>query len=106
MRDLLSHRSGLGTYSGDLLWYGTPYSPEEVVRRAAHLPPAFSFRDGYGYSNLMFIAAGEVLRAVSGRDWHDVIREDFFAPLGMTSSSGAPRLRSSRRSSVSRSELS
>ncbi|HSJ09527.1 MAG TPA: serine hydrolase domain-containing protein, partial [Longimicrobiales bacterium] len=24
IRDLLSHRSGLGTYSGDLLWYGTP----------------------------------------------------------------------------------
>ena len=33
IRDLLSHRSGLGTYSGDLLWYGTRYSAEEVVRR-------------------------------------------------------------------------
>lgn len=83
IRDLLSHRSGLGTYSGDLLWYGTPYSAEEVVRRAAHLPPAFSFRDGYGYSNLMFIAAGEVLRAVTGDDWHDVVEAEFFGPLGM-----------------------
>lgn len=86
VRDLLSHRSGLGTYSGDLLWYGTDYSPEEVVRRARHLPPAFAFRDGYGYSNLMFIAAGEVLRAVSGEDWHDYVAEHFFAPLGMTRS--------------------
>lgn len=86
IRDLLSHRSGLGTYSGDLLWYGTPYSAAEVVRRAAFLPPAYSFRDGYGYTNLMFIAAGEVLRAVTGEDWHDYVEVHFFAPLGMSRS--------------------
>jgi CubicO group peptidase (beta-lactamase class C family) len=86
IRDLLSHRSGLGTYSGDLLWYGTPYTAEEVVRRARFLEPAYSFRAGYGYSNLMFIAAGEVLRAVSGEDWHDVMEANFFEPLGMSRS--------------------
>ena len=36
--DLLCHRSGLGTFSGDLLWWGTPYSPEQVLRRAKILP--------------------------------------------------------------------
>ncbi len=86
IRDLLSHRSGLGTYSGDLLWYGTPYSAQEVVRRIRFLEPAYSFRAGYGYSNLMFITAGEVLRAVSGDDWHDVIEKNFFTPLGMARS--------------------
>lgn len=86
VRDLLSHRSGLGTFSGDLLWYGTPYTAEEVVRRARYLPQAYPFRSGYGYSNLMFIAAGEVLRTVSGQDWHDYVEERFFAPLGMTRS--------------------
>ncbi|MEJ2206959.1 MAG: serine hydrolase [Gemmatimonadota bacterium] len=86
IRDLLSHRAGLGTYSGDLLWYGTPYSAEEVVRRARYVPQAFPFRAGYGYTNLMFIAAGEVLRAVSGEDWHDFVEERFFGPLGMTRS--------------------
>ncbi|MDP2955339.1 MAG: serine hydrolase [Longimicrobiales bacterium] len=86
IRDLLSHRSGLGTYSGDLLWYGTPYSAEEVVRRARFLPQAYPFRAGYGYSNLMFIAAGEVLRAVTGQDWHDYVESSFFTPLGMTRS--------------------
>ncbi len=84
IRDLLSHRSGLGTFSGDLLWYGTTYSAEEIVRRARHLEPGFPFRAGYGYSNLMFIAAGEVLRAVSGEDWHDYVDKHFFRPLGMT----------------------
>jgi len=83
IRDLLSHRSGMGTYSGDLLWYGTPYSAEEVVRRARYLSPEYPFRAGYGYTNLMFIAAGEVLRAVSDSGWHDFVDERFFGPLGM-----------------------
>ncbi|MGD8276651.1 MAG: serine hydrolase [Gemmatimonadota bacterium] len=86
VRDLLCHRSGLGTYSGDLLWYGTPYSAEEVIRRARYLPQAYPFRAGYGYTNLMFIAAGEVLREVTGQDWHPYIEANIFGPLGMTRS--------------------
>jgi CubicO group peptidase (beta-lactamase class C family) len=82
--DLLSHRSGLGTYSGDLLWYGTSYTPREVVERARYLPAAFPFRAGYGYSNLMFIAAGEVLREVSGEDWGRYVESHFLKPLGMS----------------------
>lgn len=83
IRDLLSHRSGLGTYSGDLLWYGTPYSAEEVVRRARFLEPAGPFRASYGYTNLMFIAAGEVVRAVSGQPWQVFVRERILGPLAM-----------------------
>jgi len=83
IRDLLSHRSGLGTFSGDLLWYGTGYSAEEVVRRARFLPEAGPFRGSYGYSNLMFIAAGEVVAAVSGVPWQDFVQTRILAPLGM-----------------------
>jgi CubicO group peptidase (beta-lactamase class C family) len=83
IRDLLSHRSGLGTFSGDLLWYGTGYSAEEVVRRARFLPPAGPFRASYGYSNLMFIAAGEVISAVSGKPWQDFVEERILGPLEM-----------------------
>jgi CubicO group peptidase (beta-lactamase class C family) len=83
IRDLLSHRSGLGTYSGDLLWYGTDYTAEEVVRRTRYVPQAGPFRASYGYSNLMFIAAGEVIAAVSGMPWEDFIRARILDPLGM-----------------------
>ncbi len=86
VRDLLSHRSGLGTYSGDLLWYGTSYSREEVLRRARYLNPAGAFRADYGYSNLMFLAAGEIVPAVTGRSWDEYIESEFFAPLGMVRS--------------------
>ncbi len=82
--DLLSHRSGLGTFSGDLLWYGTSYSAEEVVRRARFLPQAGPFRASYGYSNLMFIAAGEVVAAVSGMPWQDFVESRILGPLGMS----------------------
>lgn len=83
IRDLLSHRSGLGTFSGDLLWYGTDYTPEEVVRRARHLEPAGPFRSSYGYSNLMFITAGEVIRAVTGQSWAEFAEARILDPLGM-----------------------
>jgi len=86
VRDLLCHRSGLGTFSGDLLWYGTGYTREEVVRRVRYLPSAGGFRADYGYSNIMFLAAGEVLTAVTGRRWDEFIETEIFEPLGMANS--------------------
>jgi CubicO group peptidase (beta-lactamase class C family) len=83
IRDLLCHRSGLGTFSGDLLWYGTGYSRAEVVRRARYLEQAGPFRGSYGYQNIMFLAAGEVVPAVAGTSWDDFVRTKFFEPLGM-----------------------
>ncbi|HEX8720291.1 MAG TPA: serine hydrolase [Pyrinomonadaceae bacterium] len=84
VRDLLSHRSGLATFGGDLLWYETTYPREEVIRRVRFLKPVYGFRSHYGYQNIMFLAAGEVVPAVTGRSWDDYVREKFFAPLGMT----------------------
>ncbi|WP_192822219.1 serine hydrolase [Rufibacter sp. LB8] len=86
IKDLLSHRVGFQTYGGDLLWYNTTYSRKEILERARHLQPAYSFRSGYGYSNLMFIAAGEVIEAVSGKTWEQFIQDRIFKPLGMTRS--------------------
>lgn len=81
--DLLCHRSGLATFSGDLLWWGTPYSPEDVLRRMRHLPIQNRFRAEYGYSNLMFLAAGEVIRSVTGDPWPVFIRNRILQPLNM-----------------------
>ena len=44
IRDLVSHRSGLDTFSGDLLWYETTYSTDEILRRVRFLKPVSSFR--------------------------------------------------------------
>jgi len=83
IRDLLCHRSGLETFSGDLLWYATNYSRKEVIERARFLKPKYGFRSAYGYSNIMFLAAGEIIPAVTGKSWDEFLKEKFFVPLEM-----------------------
>jgi CubicO group peptidase (beta-lactamase class C family) len=84
VRDLLTHRSGLAR--GDALWWATPYSRDEVLRRVRHLEPSWSFRSRYGYQNIMFLAAGQIVHAVTGQSWDDFVQLRIFAPLGMTAS--------------------
>jgi CubicO group peptidase (beta-lactamase class C family) len=83
IRDLLAHRSGLATFSGDLLWYGSDYNREEVIKRARFLKPVYSFRESFGYSNIMYVAAGEIIPAVTGQSWDEFVQEKFFKPLQM-----------------------
>src|SRR5687767_11942447 len=64
VRDLLTHRSGLAR--NDNLWIAAPFDRQEVLRRARFLPVSNSFRSTYGYSNIMYIAAGEVVAAIAG----------------------------------------
>jgi CubicO group peptidase (beta-lactamase class C family) len=84
IRDLVSHRSGLGTFSGDLLWYQTTYGEDEILRRVRFLKPRNGFRAAYGYQNLMFIAAGRVLERITGKSWARNVQERILDPLGMT----------------------
>jgi len=83
IRDLLCHRVGLGTFSGDVIWYKADLTAEEIIRRVKYLPPAFDFRAGYGYSNVMYVTAGEVIREVTGKSWSVIVRERILEPLGM-----------------------
>lgn len=83
VRDLLCHRSGLDTFSGDLIWYGSSHSREEVVKRAKFLEPAYGFREHFGYQNIMFLAAGLVVEEVSGMSWDEFVKLRILDPLGM-----------------------
>ncbi|MCB0780208.1 MAG: beta-lactamase family protein, partial [Flavobacteriales bacterium] len=73
VKDLLCHRSGWITFDGDLLWYGTDYDQREILERHAAEPFTYPFRDEFGYSNLMFIAAAQLIEAVSGKTWDQFI---------------------------------
>lgn len=87
IRDLLTHRSGLGLGAGDLLWWPpTDYSREEIIRRFRYVKPASSFRSRYAYDNVLYMIAGQIIPAVTGKSWDDFIKERIFAPLGMTES--------------------
>lgn len=83
IRDLVTHRVGLDTFSGDLLWYETTYTPDEILSRVKYLKPVSGFRTRFGYQNLMFIAAGRVIEKVSGKPWCSFVRERILDPLGM-----------------------
>ncbi len=84
VRDLLTHRSGLAR--GDAVWFMWPHDRAEIIRRVRHLPPTRSFRGAWQYQNLMFLTAGEVVRAASGRTWDDFVQQRIFAPLEMSRS--------------------
>ncbi|MFN8334675.1 MAG: serine hydrolase [Cyclobacteriaceae bacterium] len=87
VRDLLCHRVGFETFSGDAIWYlSDNLSAEQIIRRAKYLPQSYNFRAGYGYSNVMYITAGEVMRTVAGKPWGNIIQERIFNPLGMSRS--------------------
>lgn len=91
IRDLLCHRVGLGTWQGDLIWYGSDRSIREVLERVRELPPDFGFRDRYAYCNLTFLAAGELLGTVTGETWASFVEGRLFRPLAMTRSSTSIR---------------
>ncbi|MCB0787093.1 MAG: beta-lactamase family protein, partial [Flavobacteriales bacterium] len=84
VKDLLCHRSGWITFDGDLLWYGTDLDQREILDRHAAEPFTYEFRDQFGYSNLMFIAAAQLIKEVSGRTWDQFVTERILTPLGMS----------------------
>ncbi len=84
IEDLLCHRSGLKTFDGDLLWYGSNYSREEIITRIQYLPLSYQYRNGFGYQNIMFITAGEVIAKVSRMSWDKFVYTRIVKPLGMT----------------------
>ena len=84
IRDLLTHRSGLGLGAGDLLfWPGSDYRNEEVVRRLKDVPLKTGFRERYAYDNILYAVATRVIEEVSGQSYAQFLQQRFFDPLGM-----------------------
>jgi CubicO group peptidase (beta-lactamase class C family) len=84
IRDLLTHRSGMGLGEGDLLfWPTTTYSRDEIIYKLRFMKPATSFRSGFAYDNLMYIAAGQIIPAVTGATWESYVRSKVLDPLAM-----------------------
>ncbi len=87
IRDLLTHRSGMGLGEGDLLfWPQSTYSRDEIIYKLRFMKPHSSFRSHYAYDNLLYMTAGQIIPAVTNTSWDDYIRQHIFGPLGMTHS--------------------
>ena len=88
VRDLVTHRSGLGLGSGDLMFLpeNNNFTTQDIINNVKYLKPSSKFRTDFKYNNNMFIIAGEVLKRVSGLTWADFIETKIMKPVGMTSS--------------------
>jgi CubicO group peptidase (beta-lactamase class C family) len=88
IRDLLTHRSGLGLYPGDLMHNpdSTDFTIKDIIHNLRYLKPAASFRSRYAYDNIFYLVAGELIARVSGMSWGDFIEKRIFAPLKMNDS--------------------
>ncbi|SEG07158.1 serine hydrolase [Flavobacterium urumqiense] len=91
IRDLLTHRSGLGLGAGDLMIWpdGSNFTAQDIVQNLQYLKPVSAFRTKYDYDNLLYIVAGEVIAKVSGQSWCDFIEKRIMKPLEMNNSAAS-----------------
>ncbi len=83
MRDIVTHRTGLIRH--DLLWFGSPWGREEIIKRIGFAPLSYPFRSTFQYQNIMFLTAGEAVGAASNSTFEDFVQKRIFNPLVMKS---------------------
>lgn len=90
IKDLITHRAGLGLGQGDLMFFpeGGNLTVNDIIHNVRYLKPEHSFRNTMDYNNIMFIVAGEVIKRVSGLSWAEFIEQRILKPVGMKSSFG------------------
>ncbi|MGJ1320806.1 serine hydrolase [Sphingobacterium spiritivorum] len=102
IRDLLTHRSGLGLGAGDLMIWpdGNDFTPQDIIRNMQYLKPVSDFRTKYDYDNLLYVIAGVVIEKVSGLSWASYIQQHILTPLHMDHSAPNWHLLSSKDNSI------
>jgi CubicO group peptidase (beta-lactamase class C family) len=85
VKDLMSHRTGLPRH--DYSWYLFPTDDRDsLVNRIQYQEPFTGVREKWYYNNFMFLLQGVMVEKITGKSWEDNIREQFFGPLGMSTS--------------------
>jgi CubicO group peptidase (beta-lactamase class C family) len=83
VRDILTHRSGLGLGSGDLMLFPpSDFTRGEIIHNLRYFKPASSFRSKYAYDNLLYILAGELVPTLTGMSWEDFVQTKILDRLG------------------------
>lgn len=83
VRDLLSHRIGFNGQQGSISIWNRDLSRRQVIEKMALMKPSYPFRTTWGYSNTAYVAAGEIIPAVTGLSLDAYLREKIFQPLSM-----------------------
>jgi CubicO group peptidase (beta-lactamase class C family) len=84
VRDLLVHHSGIPGFAGDILIFPpSNYTRQEIVNKLKLIPLVNSFRTTYAYDNILYLAAGELIKTVSVMDWEVFIKSRILSKLEM-----------------------
>ncbi|MEP6952035.1 MAG: serine hydrolase [Ginsengibacter sp.] len=94
IRDLLTHRSGLGLGAGDLMFWpdSSSFTKKDMIHNLRYLKAVSGFRTKFDYDNNLYMVAGEVLARVSGMSWEDFIQTRILNAMGMTASAPSFKL--------------
>ena len=85
IRDLVTHRSGLGLGAGDLLFFPTAdFGTQDIMRALRYLKPVTGFRAAYAYDNNLYVVAGELIPSITGQSWETFVTNRILTPLKMS----------------------
>lgn len=86
LQDLLAHTSGLIPHAyTNLIEDNVPY--KDVVQRLKTVDFSCKPKTCYGYQNVVFSLAGDMIEASSGQRYEDFVSNKLFAPLDMKNAS-------------------
>ncbi len=87
IRDMLSHRIGFSTFQSDFVNFNSTKSRKALLENMATIIPKYGLRETYGYCNMGFVGAGEIIPAVCDTSWDDYLKYHYFVPLEMKNTS-------------------
>jgi len=91
IKDLLTHRSGLGLGAGDLMLFpdGSDFTLKDVLSSFQYFEPQSAFRTKFDYDNLLYLVAGEIIARITGETWEVYVQKRIFDPLKMKNTYGS-----------------
>jgi CubicO group peptidase (beta-lactamase class C family) len=90
VRHLLTMSSGIpDLFSASRFWaeIGTIKSSRDMWKYFTDAPLQFAPGTQWAYSNSNYLLLGEIIERIAGRQFHAVVEQEVFRPLGMTSTS-------------------
>ena len=91
IKDLLTHRSGMGMGAGDLMIWpdSNDFTIKDIIYNLRFLKQVSPFRTKFDYDNLLYMVAGEVVTRVSGMSWEQFAEQKIMIPLQMKRSAAS-----------------
>jgi CubicO group peptidase (beta-lactamase class C family) len=83
---LLTHTSGIPTYTGLAAWREVnmlPRTPEQIVAFFRDLPLQWAPGERYAYNNSGYFLLGVVIEKITGKKYEQVLQDLILTPLGM-----------------------